>query len=139
MKKIIMVIVVAAALGVCVGAEEKEDVREYRMPTAEFVAKFSVMPNTVPRAPKSTFAPLPAFPYEMMRRNLNGWSTYAIRIDAKGKVKTADLVAYSRKEFGNARDSLILWRFSSVKKEGLYLIRLLYNITPEGLMVDQVI
>ena len=121
------------------GSEKKEEANEYRMPATEFVKKFSVTPNTVPRAPKATFAPIPPFPYEMSRQELNGWSTYAIRIDVKGKVKTADLVAYSRKEFGNGRDSLLLWKFGGIEKDGLYLIRLLYTITPKGLMVDQVL
>jgi hypothetical protein len=75
----------------------------------------------------------------MREKQLNGWSTYVVRIDAKGTVKAVDLVGYSRKEFSNGRDSLLKWRFGGIAKDGLYLVSLRYTLSPAGAMVDQVL
>jgi len=137
MKHFLPILLAVVLTGTCLGMPKREEGAGYQMPTGQFARKFGVGLEAIPRAPKATLAPLPPFPAKMRGSKLNGWSSYALRIDAKGAVKTVDLVAYSREEFGNGRDVLLQWRFDGIAKEGAYLVTLRYTVTPSAAVVTQ--
>jgi hypothetical protein len=139
MRNLVAMVVTAALLVVCTAAEKPEEPQAYEMPAAEFLKRFGVALGSMPRAPQASLVAIPPYPFKMRERRIDGWSAYVVRIDAKGKVKSAELVGYSRKDFGNGSEPLLRWRFGSTAKEGAYLVLLRYTLTPTGATVDQIL
>ena len=119
----------------CLASPESGVGSEYHMSDSDFLAKFEAKKEEIQKAPEARFAPIPPFPFKMREAKLSGWSEYIIRVDAKGGVSSAELVGYSRKEFGNGKDSVKMWRFRATNKNEIYRLRLAYSYSPNELNI----